>query len=67
MASLEFDRDAGALYLRLRKGKVASSEPLADNMVIDLDSKKKIVGLEFLLPPKMKKEIRAQLVRPTRH
>jgi uncharacterized protein YuzE len=66
MASLEFDRDAGALYLRLKKGKVSSSEPLTDNMILDLDSKKKIVGLELLLPPKMKEEIKAQLVRPSK-
>ena len=66
MASLEFDRDVDALYLRLRKGKVSSSEPLADNMVMDLDSKKRVIGLELLLPPKMKKEIKAQLAQPKR-
>jgi len=27
MASFEFDQEANALYLRLRKGKVSSSEP----------------------------------------
>jgi uncharacterized protein YuzE len=65
LASLEFDREVGALYLRLRKDKVSSSEPLADNMVVDLDSKKKIVGFEFLLPPAIKKEIKAQLGPPS--
>ncbi len=67
MASLEFDRRVGALYLRLRKGKVSSSEPLADNMIVDLDSRKRVIGLELLLPPTMKKEIRAQLVHPSKH
>jgi uncharacterized protein YuzE len=67
MASLESDEEAGALYLRLRKGKVASSEPLADNMVVDLDAKKRVLGLELLLPRAMKKEIRAQLLRSKWH
>ena len=64
MASLEFDRKTDALYLRLRRAKVSSSEPLADNMVVDLDSKKRVVGLELLLPPTIDKEIKAQLIRP---
>ncbi len=50
MASLEFDRQVNALYLRLRKGKIFSSEPLADNIVVDLDKKKRVLGLELLLP-----------------
>jgi uncharacterized protein YuzE len=67
LASLEFDRKTDALYLRLRRGKVSSSEPLADNMVVDLDSKRRVLGLELLLPPTMDREIRAQLVGPTKH
>jgi len=66
MASLEFDRKTDALYLRLRRGKVSSSEPLADNMVVDLDSKKRVVGLELLLPPTINKEIKAQLAKPSK-
>ncbi len=65
MASLKFDKEANALYLRLTKGKVSSSEPLADNIVIDFDEKKRVVGLELLLPPTIKKEIKAQLVSPS--
>jgi uncharacterized protein YuzE len=67
LASLEFDRKTDALYLRLRRGKVSSSEPLADNMVVDLDLKRRVLGLELLLPPKMDREIRAQLAGPTKH
>ncbi|MBI3859123.1 MAG: DUF2283 domain-containing protein [Thaumarchaeota archaeon] len=67
MASLEFDREVDALYLRLRKGKVSSSEPLADNMLVDLDSKKRVIGLELLLPPNVRKEIKAQLVQPSKN
>ena len=67
MASLEFDRKTDALYLRLRRGKVSSSEPLADNMVVDLDSKRRVLGLELLLPSTMDREIRAQLAKPPKH
>ena len=66
MASFEFDKETNSLYLRLRRGKVSSTEPLADNMAVDLDSKNNVVGLELLLPPTIKKEIKAQLVRPPR-
>ena len=60
MASLEFDKQVNALYLRLRKGKIFSSEPLADNIIIDLDEKKKVLGLEPLLSSTIEKEIKAQ-------
>ena len=66
MASLEFDSKVNAMYLRLRKGKVSSSEPLADNVVVDLDEKRRVLGLELLLPPTVKKEIKQQLVSAPR-
>jgi uncharacterized protein YuzE len=61
MASLEFDDEVNALYVRLRKGKVSSTEPLADNMAVDLDEDGKVLGLELLLPQEIKKEIKAQI------
>lgn len=64
MASVEFDQEVSALYVRLGKGKVSFSEPLADNIVVDLDRKKKVVGFELLLPARIKKEIKAQLTSP---
>ncbi len=63
MASLEFDRDVNALYLRLRKGKVSSSESLADNITLDFDARKNVLGFELLLPATVKKEIKAKLVQ----
>jgi uncharacterized protein YuzE len=64
MASLEFDSEVNAMYLRLRKGKVSSTELLADNIMVDLDEKKRVLGLELLLPPTVNQEIKAQLVSP---
>ena len=58
---LEFDEDAGALYLRL--GKVASSEPLADDMILDIGEKGQLLGLELLLPREMKPEVKAMLLK----
>ena len=62
MALLEFDEQAAALYLKLRQGKVASTEPLAENVIVDLDSKGKLLGLELLLSPQMKPETRRKLL-----
>jgi uncharacterized protein YuzE len=63
MASLEFDGDAGAIYLRFAKGKVASSEPLADNMILDIGKKGETLGLELLLPKGIKPELKERLQR----
>ena len=61
MASLEFDDEVNALYVRLRKGKVSSTEPLADNMSVDLDNDGKVLRLEVLLPQEIREEIKAQI------
>jgi uncharacterized protein YuzE len=50
MVSLEFDPDVNALYLRFKKAKIARSEPLADNIAVDLGTKDDVVGIELLLP-----------------
>jgi len=50
LASLEYDPSCNALYIRLKRGKVAESEPISDNLILDLNHKKEIVGLEILGP-----------------
>jgi uncharacterized protein YuzE len=50
MASLEYDPSSTALYVRIRRGKVASSRPLADNLVLDLNDKSEIIGIEIIGP-----------------
>ncbi len=50
MVSVEFDLKVNAMYIRLKEGKVSESEPLADNIVVDLDEKGEVVGIEVLLP-----------------
>lgn len=50
MVSVEFDKEVNALYLRLKKGKIEKSEPIADNIVFDLNKEGNVVGIEILLP-----------------
>ena len=50
MASLEYDTDSNALYIRLKRGKVAESEPISDNLILDLNRKGEIIGVEVLGP-----------------
>ena len=60
MASIEFDSKVNAMYIRFKKGKVDKSEPLADNVIVDVDKNGKAIGIEILLP---KQDIRvSQLV-----
>ena len=63
MVSLEFDSEVNALYVKLGKGKVSSTEPLADNVMVDLDKKGKVLGLELLLPKQIKAEVKAQIAK----
>ena len=50
MASLEYDSNCNALYIRLKRGKVAESEPVSDNVILDLNKKGEILGIEVLGP-----------------
>ena len=52
MVPVEFDPEVNALYIRLKDGKVKTSEPLADNIIVDLDENNEILGIEILLPAK---------------
>ena len=52
MDSIVFDSEINAMYIRLKKGKVEKSEPLADNVIMDVDKKGKAIGIEILLQEK---------------
>lgn len=47
---VEFDQDVNALYIRFKK--IKTSEPLADNIIVDLDEDNEVVAIEILLPAK---------------
>ena len=50
MVSVEFDSEVNAMYIRFKKDKVDKSEPLADNVIVDVDKNGKAIGIEILLP-----------------
>ena len=50
MALLEYDPSSTALYVRVKKGKVAFSKPLADNIIVDLNAKNELLGIEIIGP-----------------
>ena len=45
---LRIDKDADALYLRLDDAKIIESEQVAPGVIVDFDSKNRVVGLEVL-------------------
>jgi uncharacterized protein YuzE len=48
MVRVEYDEKADAMYIWLRKAKYDISEELAQNVIIDLDKKGRIIGIEVL-------------------
>ena len=45
---VSYDRVADALYIRLREGKVSDSIELNEGLIVDLDERGEIVGLEII-------------------
>ncbi len=45
---VSYDRVADALYIRLREGKVADSVELNEGIIVDLNERGEIVGLEII-------------------
>lgn len=43
-----YDKVADAMYLRFNTGKVAHTKKLDDRLIVDLDKKGNILGLEIL-------------------
>ena len=50
MVSVEYDPEANAIYIRIKKGEVETSEPLSDDIIVDLDENGEALGIEILLP-----------------
>jgi len=45
---LEYDPEADALYLRLKKGRVNETVEIAENVFVDLDAEGEPLGIEIL-------------------
>jgi len=48
MIRVEYDSKADAMYIWFRKAKYEISEELAENVIIDLDKRGRIIGIEIL-------------------
>ena len=45
---IEYDRQADAMYIRLKAGVVAESEEVRPGVVLDFDAEGKVLGIEML-------------------
>ena len=45
---IEYDRQADAMYIRLKIGIVAESEEVRPGVVLDCDAEGKVLGIEML-------------------
>ncbi len=43
-----YDKEADAMYLRLKKGKVYKTLEMSDFLLADVDKKGKVLGIEML-------------------
>jgi uncharacterized protein YuzE len=48
MVQVEYDQKTDVMYIWLRKAKYDISEELAENVILDLDKKGRIIGIEVL-------------------
>ncbi len=48
VAKVEYDQNADAMYIWLRKAKYEISEEIAENVIIDLSKDGRIIGIEIL-------------------
>jgi uncharacterized protein YuzE len=45
---IEYDRQADAMYIRLKAGIVAESEEVRPGVVLDFDAEGRVLGIEML-------------------
>jgi uncharacterized protein YuzE len=48
MVRVEYSKKSDALYIWLRRAKYDISEELAENVIMDLDKRGRIIGIEVL-------------------
>ena len=61
---IKYDSDADAMYLTLRKDKVASTKEIDENTIIDFDKNGQVIGVEILFVkernPSLLKELQVE-------
>lgn len=58
MASIRYDKEAKALYVKVAPGKrrIKETISLGEDRYLDVDDKGRVIGFEILLPKSMPKE-----------
>jgi uncharacterized protein YuzE len=61
---VEYDDQADAIYITLRKGRYKISEEISDDVVIDLDKNCRMLGIEILgISNKIETELLRQILK----
>ena len=65
MASVKYDKEANALYVRVAPSKkhIKETISLGEDRFVDLDDKGHVVGFEILFPKSMPKEVAKAISR----
>ena len=58
---IKYDPDADAMYITLRKEKVARTKEIDDNTIIDFDKKGQVIGVEILFVKERNPDILREL------
>ena len=45
---ISYDKDADVLYIKLKNGKFKTNKKVSENVILDLDDKNNVLGVEFL-------------------
>ncbi|MCS7385801.1 MAG: DUF2283 domain-containing protein [archaeon GB-1867-005] len=61
---ISLDEEAGALYIKLKNGKIAKTLESEDLMLIDLDDEGKVIGIEVLTSNKEILRALSRTLRP---
>ncbi len=59
---IKYDRIADAIYIRLKDEKVVESDEVAPGVIVDLNEKNEIVGIEVLWVSKRKLDLMKLIV-----
>lgn len=65
MASVKYDKEANALYVRVAPSKkyIKETISLGEESFVDLDDKGHVVGFEILFPKSIPKEASKSIIR----
>ncbi len=60
---IKYDAEADAAYIKVKNGKVSDTVEISEDMFVDVDSRKHIIGLEILNFSKKKVNLNELIAR----